>query len=73
MTGYDLDTIAAVTEAVSIPVIAAGGAGSYEDLLRALTEGGAGAVAAAGVFHFTEQTPMEAKRHLGMHGVPVRR
>ena len=73
MSGYDISTLRAVADAVSIPVIASGGAGSYEDFLRAVVDGGASAVAAASIFHFTEQTPMEAKQHLGMQGVPVRK
>jgi cyclase len=72
MTGYDLDTIRRVTHAVSIPVIASGGAASYADMLRAITEGSASAVAAASIYHFTQQTPMEAKLYLREHGVPVR-
>ncbi len=57
---------------MSIPVIASGGAGSYEDMLNALTQAKTAAVAAASMFHFTEQTPLEAKRFLGAHGIPVR-
>jgi cyclase len=72
MEGYDLETIAAVSEAVSIPVIASGGAGTYEHMALALREGGASAVAAASMFHFTQQTPMEAKRYLQQRGFPVR-
>lgn len=73
MTGYDLDAIRLVSRAVSIPVIASGGAGSYLHLLEALTYGEASAVAAASMFHFTEQTPREAKVYLGAHGIAVRR
>jgi len=72
MTGYDLETLAAVSTAVSVPVIASGGAGSYEDMSSALEVGDASAVAAASMFHFTEQTPMEAKVHLRSRGFPVR-
>jgi imidazole glycerol-phosphate synthase subunit HisF len=72
MSGYDLEVTAAVSAAVNIPVIASGGAGSYEDMARAVLEGKASAVAAAAVFHFTEQTPREAKLHLASRGVPVR-
>ena len=72
MTGYDLDITKQVSEAVSIPVIASGGAGHYEHMLEALTKGGASAVAAASIFHFTEQTPREAKRFLHANGIPVR-
>jgi cyclase len=71
MDGYDLGLIAAVCAAVSVPVIASGGAGSYNDMLLAI-EAGASAVAAASIFHFTEQTPLEAKRYLHEHGIPVR-
>ncbi len=72
MTGYDIETIRRVADAVSVPVIASGGAGSYDDMARALLDGHASAVAAASIFHFTQQTPMEAKQHLRSAGVPVR-
>lgn len=72
MQGYDLDLIRQVTSAVSIPVIASGGAGNYEHILQAVRDGGASAVAAASIFHFTQQTPLEVKHHLAAHGIPVR-
>ena len=72
MTGYDIPLTRSVSQAVSIPVIASGGAGTYEHLRSALIEGGAAAVAAASVFHFTQHTPLEAKRFLADHGVRVR-
>jgi imidazole glycerol-phosphate synthase subunit HisF len=72
MQGYDLELIASVVDAVSIPVIASGGAGNYEHLRRAVQEAGASAVAAASIFHFTEQTPAEAKKALAAAGIPVR-
>jgi len=72
MAGYDVDTIARVSAAVSIPVIASGGAGNFAHMIEALSAGGASAVAAASIFHFTEQTPMEAKQALGAAGYPVR-
>jgi len=71
LQGYDVDLLAQVAAAVSIPVIAAGGAGSYADMLQALRVG-ASAVAAGAMFQFTEQTPREAKQFLAAHGVPVR-
>ena len=71
MEGYDLELLRTVTEAVSVPVIASGGAGNYRHMAEAL-EAGASAVAAASIFHFTEQTPREAKRYLGEQGYPVR-
>ena len=73
MSGYDLDTTRDVSHAVSVPVIASGGAGSYEHMLQVLTDGEASAVAAASMFHFTEQTPLEAKGYLGARGIHVRR
>lgn len=72
MVGYDLDTIGAVTDAVTIPVIASGGCGSYDHMVRAV-EAGAAALAAGAMFHFTQQTPLEAKQHLAAAGYPVRR
>lgn len=72
MRGYDLDLTQRVSEAVSIPVIASGGAGSYEHMAQVLRVGKASAVAAASVFHFTQQTPLEAKRYLREEGFRVR-
>lgn len=72
MTGYDTEAIKEVSEAVSIPVIASGGAGNYGHMADAVQEGGASAVAAASIFHFTQQTPLEAKRFLRQRGVAVR-
>lgn len=73
MGGYDIDLIRSVTSAVSIPVVASGGAGNYAHFAAALRDGRASAVAAASIFHFTEQTPAEAKRYLSELGFPVRR
>lgn len=72
MTGYDLEAIREVSDAVSIPVIASGGAGQYEHMAEVLREGHATAVAAASMFHFTEQTPLEAKKYLHERGFDVR-
>jgi cyclase len=72
MMGYDLKLTRQVSEAVSIPVIASGGAGNYEHMAEALREGKASAVAAASIFHFTQQTPLEAKRYLREQGFNVR-
>jgi cyclase len=72
MTGYDLELTRVVSEAVLIPVIAAGGAGSYEHMVQVLRLGKASAVAAASIFHFTQQTPLEAKRYLHEQGFKVR-
>jgi imidazole glycerol-phosphate synthase subunit HisF len=72
MQGYDLALIEAVTSKLNIPVIASGGAGHYQHMVEAVTQAGASAVAAASMFHFTEQTPAGAKAELAKAGVPVR-
>jgi len=70
--GYDLELIATVSAAVKIPVIASGGAGNYNHMIEAVRDGGASAVAAASIFHFTEMTPDGAKQALRAAGIPVR-
>ena len=72
MQGYDLEITKRVSKAVSIPVIASGGAGNYDDMASVLIEGKASAVAVASIFHFTHQTPLEAKRFLSELGIKVR-
>ena len=72
LKGYDIELTRSISVAVSIPVIASGGAGEYAHMHDALVKGGASAVAAAAMFHFTEQTPAGAKAFLASHGVPVR-
>lgn len=71
--GYDLPLTRAVSDAVSIPVIASGGAGKPEDFATAVTDGHASAVLAASVFHFGQMTIDEAKSAMQDAGVPVRR
>jgi len=70
--GYDLALTRAVAEAVSIPVIASGGAGTKAHFLEAFEKGKADAALAASVFHFGEIPIPELKRYLAAHGVPVR-
>ncbi len=70
--GYDIEMTKAVAEAVSIPVVASGGAGKLEHLYEAVTEGGASAVLAASVFHFGEVSIPQAKEYLARRGIPVR-
>ena len=70
--GYDLQLTAAVSTAVTIPVIASGGAGRLEHLERVLREGQADAVLAASIFHFAEYSVADAKRFLFEHGIHVR-
>ena len=60
--GYDINLISMITKAVSVPVIVSGGAGNYNHMVSAIKDGGASAVAAASIFHFTEKTPLEAKK-----------
>lgn len=72
MSGYDIGLIKAVSDFVKIPVIAAGGAGTPADLVVAVIEGGASAVAAGSMYHFTNTTPIEAKIAMDKAGIPVR-
>jgi len=72
MTGYDIPLMQEIAQAVSIPVIASGGAGSYSDMADVLSQSKVSAVAAASIFHFTQQTPLEAKRYLHERGFKVR-
>ncbi len=70
--GYDIPLTRAIADAVSVPVIASGGAGTVDHLREALVEGGADAALAASIFHFQEYTIAEAKAYLSEHDVPVR-
>ena len=73
MRGYDLKLVESVVSAVDIPVIASGGAGTYQHMCEVILNSGASAVAAASMFHFTEQTPRGAKCALDAAGIPVRK
>jgi cyclase len=70
--GYDLPMTRAVSDAVTIPLVASGGAGQPEHLRAALVEGGASAALAASIFHYREYSIAETKDYLARHGVPVR-
>ena len=70
--GYDIELNKTVSESVSIPVIASGGAGTLEDLYKGIAKGKASAVLAASIFHFKEFTIQEAKTFLQSKGVKVR-
>ncbi len=70
--GYDLPMTRAVADAVSIPVVASGGAGNPEHLRTILTEGHASAALAASIFHYGTHPIGETKRYLADHGVPIR-
>lgn len=70
--GYDLELTRAIADAVTIPVIASGGAGTKEHFKEALTEGGADAALAASLFHYKELEIMELKQYLAKEHIPVR-
>lgn len=72
MNGYDVEITRQVAEAVGIPVVASGGAGSYEHMAEVLDGSRVSALAAASIFHFTERTPREAKEFLAERGLPMR-
>lgn len=73
MLGYDLNLVERIAKSVDIPVIASGGAGNYQHMIDVVKNAGAAAVAAASIFHFTEQTPAGAKNAMQAAGIPVRR
>ena len=70
--GFNLPLTRAVSDAVSVPVIASGGVGTLDHLVEGVTEGGASAVLAASIFHFGTYTIAEAKAHMAKAGIPVR-
>lgn len=70
--GYDIELTRAVSEAVNVPVIASGGAGTFEHFLQVLTEGKADAVLAASVFHYGQYSIRQVKEFLRIRGIEVR-
>ena len=70
--GFNLPLTRAISDAVSVPVIASGGVGNLDHLVEGVTEGHASAVLAASIFHFGEYSVGEAKRHMQAAGIPVR-
>jgi cyclase len=70
--GFDCEMTAAVSDAVSIPVIASGGAGGLQDFADVFTAGHADAALAASIFHYAETSVRALKEHLRQHGIPVR-
>lgn len=70
--GYDIELTRAIAEAVNIPVIASGGAGTLPHFAQALTEGKADAALAASLFHYKQLTIAEVKEYLAQQGIPVR-
>ena len=71
-TGYDLDLLSAVSDVISVPLIASGGAGNLSHLKEAIEVGGADAVLAASIFHFGTYTISDAKSYLRDNDIPVR-
>ena len=70
--GFDLELTRAISEAVTVPVIASGGVGNLQHLADGIIEGKADAVLAASIFHFAEYTIREAKEHMASRGIEVR-
>jgi len=70
--GYDLELTSAISETVTVPVIASGGAGDLEHLYQALVVGKADAVLAASIFHYQTYSIRQAKAYLAERGIPVR-
>lgn len=70
--GYDVEMTAAVSDAVRIPVVASGGAGSPKHMLDVLQQGRADAALAASIFHFRQHSIAEVKNFIASHGVPMR-
>ncbi len=71
-SGFDIPLTRAVSDAVSVPVIASGGVGTLDHLVEGIRDGGATAVLAASIFHFGDHTISEAKRHMAAAGLAVR-
>lgn len=72
LQGYDIELVRRVSEAVQIPVIASGGVGTLQHLVDGIRIGGASAVAAASIFHFTDQSVIKAKAFMQVAGLHVR-
>ncbi len=70
--GFNLPLTRAISDAVSVPVIASGGVGNLDHLVEGVTKGGASAVLAASIFHFGDYTIQEAKDHMAAAGIPMR-
>ena len=71
-SGFDLKLTRAVSDAISVPVIASGGVGTLDDLADGVQQGGADAVLAASIFHYGEYTVAQAKQRMAERGIPVR-
>jgi cyclase len=72
MQGYDYDVLKKAKKKINIPLIANGGAGNYNDMLKAFNFSKVDAVCASSIYHFTQKTPKEAKLFLKNNGISVR-
>ena len=72
LQGYDLDLCRLTADAVTIPVLICGGAGSWKHFVEGFTKGGASAVCTANIYHFTEASIKSAKAYLGKAGIEIR-
>ena len=70
--GYDIELIESVTSVVSVPVVASGGVGDWKHFVEGIVEGGADAVSAANIFHYSEQSTKKAKDFMKAAGINVR-
>lgn len=72
MKGYNIELVRVVSDAVGVPIIAAGGAGSLDDFIEVVQQGHASAVAASSIYHYTKYTPNMVKKVMRKAGIPVR-
>jgi cyclase len=70
--GFDCEMTAAISNAVQIPVIASGGAGTFDHFVDVFRQGRADAALAASIFHYAESSVSELKKHLQARGIPMR-
>tara|TARA_B100002019_G_scaffold287723_1_gene300166 strand:- start:2366 stop:3121 length:756 start_codon:yes stop_codon:yes gene_type:complete len=72
MEGYDYKTIIKIAEKTRIPIIASGGAGKFEDILKLLKKADISGIAASSIYHFTGVTPVDLKKYLYSNNIPIR-
>lgn len=72
MIGYDIETLTMANKLTQIPIIAAGGAGEFKNMLELLNQTNISALAAGSIYHFTKKTPLDVKKYLMKNGIPVR-
>jgi cyclase len=72
MLGYDIETLKYVSKLSSIPIIASGGAGDFDNMVKLAKETCISGLSAASIYHFTKKTPLDVKRHLLLNNLPIR-